>query len=101
MWFLASSVRWAKRSFGAAARVAVGGHVQLQAHDGLDALVLGGAVELHGAAQRAVVGERHGGHAELVGPPHEVFHTAGAVEQRVLAVHVEMNEWGAHGCLGF
>jgi len=85
----------------AAPRVAVAGDVELQADDGLDALVPGGAVELHNAAQRAVVGERHGGHAELPGPPHQVFHAAGAVQQRVLAVDVEMDEFGGHGWAGF
>ena len=82
-------------------RATVGRHVQLEADDRPDALVPGGAVELDGAAQRAVVGERHGGHAQLPGPPHELADTAGAVQQRVLAVHVEMDEVGGHGGLRF
>ena len=54
-------------------RVAIGGHVQLEADDGLDALPARGVVELDHAAQRAVVGERDGGHAELLGPLDEAL----------------------------
>src|SRR5665647_2913029 len=57
---------------------------------------LGGVVKFYRAAQRAVVGERHGRHAQLLGPLDEALHTAGAVEQRVLAVDVEMDEIGGH-----
>ena len=78
------------------ARAAVGGHVELEADDGLDAFVEGGAIELDDAAQGAVVGEGHGRHAQLLGPLDEALHTAGAVEQRVLAVHVKMDEIGGH-----
>ena len=53
-------------------------------------------IELDDAAQRAVVGERHGRHAQLLGPLDEALHTAGAVEQRVLAVDVQMDEIGGH-----
>ena len=81
----------------AGAAVPVGGDVELEADDRLDALVLGGAVELDGAAQRAVVGERHRRHAQLLGPRDQLLDPARAVEQRVLAVHVEMDEGGGHG----
>ena len=85
----------------AGAAVAVGGHVELEADDGLDALLLGGVVELDRAAERAVVGERHGGHAQLFGALDQLLDTAGAVKERVLAVHVEVDEFGAHGWAGF
>ena len=88
-------VRVALLDPGAAA--AVGGHVELEADDRLDALFFGGAVELDGAAQRAVVGERHRRHAQFLGPFDQLLDPAGAVEQRVFAVHVEMDECGGHG----
>jgi len=79
------------------AAVSVGGHVELEPEDGLDALLLRGAVELDGAAERTVVGERHRGHAEFFGPGDEFLDPARAVEQRVFAVHVKMDECGGHG----
>ena len=80
----------------AGAAAPVGGHVELEADDGLDTRFLRGAVELDGAAERAVVGESHGRHAQLLRPLDELLHAAGAVEQRILAVHVEMDEVGGH-----
>ena len=80
----------------AGAAVAVRGDVELEPDDGLDPLVLGGAVELDRAAERAVIGERHRRHAQLLGPLDQLADPAGAVEQRVLAVHVEMDEGGGH-----
>ncbi len=77
--------------------VPVGGDVELEADDRLDALVLGGAVELDGAAQRAVVGEGDRRHAQFLGARDQRLDPARAVEQRVLAVHVEMDECGGHG----
>src|SRR5665647_1647108 len=65
--------------------------------------LLDGACRVKSLVQRAkelgmpaVVGERHGRHAQLLGPLDEALHTAGAVEQRVLAVDVEMHEIGGH-----
>ena len=63
---------------------------------GLTPGVSGGAVELHRARQRPVVGERHGGHAELLHALDQRPHAAGAVEERVLAVDVEVDETGIH-----
>jgi hypothetical protein len=44
-----------------------------------------------------VVGEPHGGHLELGRARRQGRDPAGAVEDRVLAVDVEMDELGGHG----
>ena len=81
--------------------VAVVGDVDLAAHDRLDPLLPGLALELDRARERAVVGERDGRHSELGGPRSECRDAARTVEDRVLGVDVEMDEvglghWGLH-----
>ena len=44
-----------------------------------------------------MVGEGHRRHAQFLGPLDQLLDPARAVEQRVLAVHVEMDEFGGHG----
>ena len=73
-------------------RPAVFGDVDLAADHRLDAGALGGLDELHGARHRAVVGERDRRHLELGGPLDEIRNPAGAVEDRVLRVDVEVDE---------
>ena len=73
-------------------RVPVVGDVDLAADDGLDSLVPGRLVEVDRAGERAVVGERDGRHLELGGALREVRDPAGAVEDRVLGVDVEVDE---------
>ncbi len=68
------------------------GDVDLAADHRLDARPLGGLEELHRPGHRAVVGERDGRHLELGGPLDEVRDPAGAVEDRVLGVDVEVDE---------
>ena len=53
-------------------------------------------VELDGARERAVVGERDGRHLELGGARDEVGDPARPVEDRVLGVHVQVDERGRH-----
>jgi hypothetical protein len=53
-------------------------------------------VELHCSGQRAVVGERYGVHAEFAHAVDQRRHTAGAVEERKLAVDVKVDESGSH-----
>jgi hypothetical protein len=67
-------------------------HVDLAADDGLDALLGGLLRELDGAGERAVVGERDGGHLELGGAGGELRNAAGSVENGVLGVDVEVDE---------
>ena len=53
---------------------------------------MGRLVELDGAEEVAVVRERHGGHVERTGPLEERADLDRPVEQRVLAVQVQVNE---------
>ena len=78
-------------------RAAVVGDVDLAADDGLDALLSRLPMELDGAGERPVVGERDGGHLEPCRLRHEVGDPARPVENRVLRVDVEMDERGGHG----
>ena len=73
-------------------RLAVVGDVDLAADDRLDAVLLRLAVELDGAGQAAVVGEADGRHLELCGARGERRDAAGAVQDRVLGVDVQMDE---------
>ena len=66
--------------------------VDLTAHDRLDAGLARLAKELNGAGERAVVRERHGGHLEPRGLLHEAGNPARPVEDRVLRVHVQVDE---------
>ena len=81
----------------ARARVAVVGDVDLAADDRLDPLVARGLVEVDRAGERAVVGERHRRHLELGRAGGERGDPARPVEDRVLAVDVQVDEVGAHG----
>jgi hypothetical protein len=81
----------------ARARAAVVGDVDLAAENRLHALLLRRLVELDGAGQGAVVGERHRGHLELGGAGRERGDPARPVEDRVLAVDMQMDEARAHG----
>ena len=81
----------------ARAGVAVVGDVDLAADDRLDPLLRRLLVEVDRAGERAVVGERDGGHLQLGRPGRERGDPARPVEDRVLAVDVEMDEVGAHG----
>ena len=78
-------------------RAAVVRDVHLAADDGLDALLSRLPMELDGAGERPVVGERDGRHLEPCRLRHEVGDPARPVEDRVLRVDVEMDERGGHG----
>ena len=73
-------------------RAPVVGDVDLAAEDRLHALLARLLVELDRAGERAVIGERDGRHLELGRPRGERRNAAGAVEDRVLGVDVEMDE---------
>jgi len=66
--------------------------VRLHPEDRLDPGLARHLLELPRAEHAAVVGERDGGHLELLRPPHQVAEAVGAVEEGVLAVRVEMDE---------
>src|SRR5688572_32760907 len=69
-------------------------HVQLGAQDGLDARLLRGEVEVDPAEEIAVIGQRDGGELEVFGLLHQLFELGGAVEEAVLGMDVEMDEFG-------
>ena len=70
--------------------------VDLAADDRLHPLRLRGFVEVDRAGQRAVVGERDGGHLEPRRLLRERRDPARPVEDRVLGVDVQVDEVGAH-----
>ncbi len=76
---------------------AVVADVQLRADHRLDALLAGLAIELDRPGQRAVVGERHGGHLQFGRPRRQGRDPARSVQDRVLGMDVQMNERGAQG----
>ena len=72
------------------ARAAVVDEVDLAAQKRLDARLAGAAVELDRARHGAVIGDPDRGHAELGRTLDELRDTAGAVQDRVLGVDVQM-----------
>ena len=89
-------MRWLRSTF-AVAEVAVVDVVGLEADDRLDAVLLGRLHELHRAVHDAVVGEADGGLAERRRAGGQRVDLAGAVQERVLRVDVEVcAAGGAH-----
>ncbi len=84
-----AAVREARgRAIAAVAR----GDVGLDAEDRLDAGGPRPRVELDGPVQVAVVGHRHGVHAQLLDAAHQPVDPVGSVEQRVLRVQMQVGE---------
>ena len=69
-----------------------GGHIDLAPDDGLDAGLFGRLVKLHAAVHHPVVGAGDGGLAALSDPLHQPVDPAGAVQQAVLGVDVQMDK---------
>ena len=65
---------------------------QVDADDGLHALVLGGLVEVEDAVHVAVVGDADGRLAVGGRGGHDIFDARRTVEHRVLGVHVQVSE---------
>ena len=78
---------------------AVVGHVGLGAQDRLDPVLLARLVERQDPVHVAVVGDADRRLAVGRGRRHDVVDTCGAVEHRVLGVHVEVGEGVAQRCL--
>ena len=68
-------------------------NVRFVTDNGLDAAVLGLLVELQGAVQIAVVRQRQGVHALVSSTLDQPVDRAGAVQQAVMAVAVQMSKW--------
>ena len=77
---------------GLAVGALAGGDVGLVADDRVEAGGLALAVELDGAVEVAVVGQGQGVHAQRLGVGDQLGDAAGAVEQAVVAVAVQVNE---------
>jgi hypothetical protein len=69
-------------------------HVQLGAEDGLDAGLLRSQVEIDATEEVAVVGEGDGRKLEVLRLLHQLLELGGAVEEAVLGVDVQMDEFG-------
>ena len=67
-------------------------HVEFAAEDGLDAFLLGSVEEMDRAVDVAMVGHRHGLLAEFRHAIDELVDVAGAVEERVFSVQMEVGE---------
>jgi len=80
------------RTPGLAIRAVALGHIHLAADDGLHAGLFCRLVELNGSVHYTVVGKGDGGHVQVGGPFHHLLHAAGAVQQAVLGVVVQMYE---------
>ena len=80
-----------------AVEAALGGHVRLEPHDGLDPLRPARLVELDGAAQVAVVGQRERRLLVARRRVDEALDLGGPVEQAVVAVDVGVDEGRGHG----
>ena len=67
-------------------------HVDLAADDGLDPVAVGSFVEAHGAEQVAVIGHGRCRHVELRQMLHQGIDFAGAVQQAVIGMEVQVNK---------
>ena len=83
-------------ALGVALFLHVGAHVDLAADDGMDALRLAGLVKIDHAVQHAVVGDGAGVHAQLLQALGQFLDAAGAVQQAVFRVQVQMREGHGH-----
>src|SRR5208282_1332694 len=67
-------------------------NVEFATDDRLDSYLVGGVHEMHRAKDISVVGHGHGGHAQLMHTVDKFFDIAGAVEQGVIAVQMQVDE---------
>ena len=73
-----------------------GGHIDLAADDGADALLFALLVEIDDAVHDTVIGDGDGGLAQGLGALDQPLDAAGAIEEAVFAVDVQMDKIG-HG----
>ena len=73
---------------------APGRDIDLAADDRLDALLARRLVKINRPVKHAVVGDRQRGELQLVRLVHQPVQTAGAIEQRILGVQMQMNKFG-------
>ena len=73
-------------------KAGAGGHIDLAADDGLHAGLFGGLVKVHAAVHHAVVGDGDGGLAQLLEAVEHAVDAAGAVQQAVFRVHMQVHK---------
>ena len=66
--------------------------IDLAADDGFDAFFARRLVKINDAVHRAVVGDGERGEFQFMGLVHQPVQPAGAIEQRILGVQMEMNK---------
>ena len=72
--------------------------IDFAADDGLDALFARRLVKINDAMHRAVVGDGERGEFQFMRLVHQPVHPAGAIEQRILGVQMQMDKIGVwHG----
>ena len=67
-------------------------NVDFAADDGVDAVSLGGVIELHRAEEVPVIGHGHGRHFLLDHELHQLVDLASAIEQRIVRVAMQVDE---------
>ena len=76
--------------------VFLGTDVEFAAQDGFDAFGFGGFEEMHGSVDVAVVGDGYGFLPDFVDVGYEFFDVAGAVEEGVVGVQMQVGKF-SHG----
>ena len=69
-------------------------HIDLAADDRFDALIARGLIKIDRAVEHTMVGDRQGGKLQVARLVHQRVETAGAIEQRILGVQMEMDKIG-------
>ena len=72
------------------------GHIDFAADDGLDPGFFGGAVKIDHAEHGAVIGDGAGRLAQLLQPFHQTLDPAGAVQETVFGMNVQVHESFGH-----
>ena len=79
--------------WGGAIGPAFGGDIRLETENRLDPGVAASLVKLQDAVHIAVIGQRQGRHAERLGSVDQRVDLAGAVEEGLVRVDVQMDKW--------
>ena len=77
---------------GLLVETAAGRNINLAADNRLDAPVARGLIKINCAAEHAVVGDRERGELQFAGFVHQPIEAAGAIEQRILRVQMQMDK---------
>ena len=67
-------------------------HIDFAADDWLDAFIAGGLIEINRTVEHSVVGKRERGELQIMGLLHQPVQTAGAIQQRILRMQMEVDK---------